>query len=359
MRTLAILLVFLFHYGNIFPHPQWTNTLGKFGWTGVDLFFVLSGYLIASQLFQQVEIRKTVLLKPFFLKRFFRILPAYIVVVNIYFLFPYVHEREALAPLWKYLTFTQNLGLDLRTQGTFSHAWSLCIEEHFYLLLPFILYALVYFKAMKRSYWLLVFFFLAVFFTRLYCYEILLKPEEESDFYGVLWLKWIYYPTYCRLDGLLIGVGIAALLQYKPTLSKRILQHGNKLLLLSILILAGAYLLCLDEQSFEASIFGFPVVSIGYGVMVLSALSCTSFLYSFQSYVTTKVAAFSYGIYLVHKFIIHITQDQFARLGVEEDSNLMFIICVLTVLLAAWVLNLLIEKPFLRMRNKILSHLQA
>jgi peptidoglycan/LPS O-acetylase OafA/YrhL len=54
------------------------------------------------------------------------------VVVALYFCFPYVREREALAPLWKYLTFTQNLELDISSQGTFSHAWSLCIEEQFY-----------------------------------------------------------------------------------------------------------------------------------------------------------------------------------------------------------------------------------
>lgn len=48
LRALAIILVFFFHYGRLFPHPEWTTTLGKFGWTGVDLFFVLSGYLISS-----------------------------------------------------------------------------------------------------------------------------------------------------------------------------------------------------------------------------------------------------------------------------------------------------------------------
>lgn len=45
LRALAITLVIVYHYGHLFPHPEWTNTVSEFGWTGVDLFFVLSGYL--------------------------------------------------------------------------------------------------------------------------------------------------------------------------------------------------------------------------------------------------------------------------------------------------------------------------
>ena len=150
LRALAIILVFVYHYGRLFPHPEWTNSISKFGWTGVDLFFVLSGYLIASQLFAKIAQERKISFKEFFLKRFFRIIPAYIVVVTTYFLFPSFREREALAPLWKYLTFTQNLGLDAVRQGTFSHAWSLCIEEQFYFFFPMILITLVYFKGIKK-----------------------------------------------------------------------------------------------------------------------------------------------------------------------------------------------------------------
>ena len=59
LRAFAITFVFLFHYGRLFAHPQWTNTISAFGWSGVDLFFVLSGYLIASQLFlKMIPVKK-------------------------------------------------------------------------------------------------------------------------------------------------------------------------------------------------------------------------------------------------------------------------------------------------------------
>lgn len=121
-----------------------------------------------------------------------------------------------------------------------------------------------------------------------------------------------------------------------------------------MIILTGAYILCLGEQSIEASLFGFPLISIGYGVLVLGALSPSSVLYRYRSGATTRIAALSYGVYLVHKFIIHITQQQLARLDVDRNSNLMLFICVATVWLGAGLLNKLVERPFLKMRDKVL-----
>lgn len=356
LRTLAITMVFVYHFGRMFPHPEWTEEISKFGWTGVDLFFVLSGYLIASQLFSIIAQGKNISLKEFFLKRFFRIIPAYLVVVAIYFIFPYAHERESLAPLWKYLTFTQNLGLDLRTQGTFSHAWSLCIEEQFYLFLPLILFALTYFRLIKYGFLLLISLFIFGFFIRFYSYQQFVTPNINNEQVWAFWYTWVYYPTYCRLDGLLIGVSIAAAFQYKPIFREKVTKLGNWLFLFSLIILSIAYLLCLEEMSFNASVFGFPMVSLGYGLMVLSAISPSSFLYKIKANLTQNIATLSYGIYLTHKIVIHISQDLFSKIGIEEDSNLMFGICILTSIGIAILLNKSIEKPSLRLRDRILSY---
>lgn len=354
LRALAIMLVFVYHYGRLFPHPEWTNTISKFGWTGVDLFFVLSGYLIASQLFAKIAQEKKISFREFFIKRFFRIIPAYLVVVALYFLFPSFREREALAPLWKYLTFTQNLGLDVLNKGTFSHAWSLCIEEQFYFFFPLILIVFIYFRAIKKGAVLLIVLFLFGFLTRLYSWHALVAPFVGSDDFWLHWSKWIYYTTYSRLDGLLMGVSIAAIFQFRPILKERIQQYGNLFLLASLLVLTSAYFLCLHEETYYPSIFGFPLVDFGYGLMVLSAISTTGFLYKFKSKITANLAILSYGTYLIHKIIIHITQEQFLKLNIETNSNIMFLICIITSLLAALILNKLIEKPFLQLRDKIL-----
>jgi peptidoglycan/LPS O-acetylase OafA/YrhL len=353
LRAFAIIFVFFFHYGRLFPHPEWTNAISKFGWTGVDLFFVLSGYLIASQLFKSISTQNNISLKDFFIKRFFRIIPIYLFVVVIYFLLPFTHERESLAPFWKYLTFTQNIGLNVRTQGTFSHAWSLCIEEQFYLFFPLILILLVYFNSIKKGFWILIVLFLFGFFIRYYTYQNLFTPRTDDSWLN--WYKWIYYPTWTRLDGLLVGVSIAALLEFKLNFSTKILNYGNLLFVTGLIIFATTYFVCADEESLIATVFGFPLVAVGYGFIVLSALSPKCFLYKYESKITTKIATLSYGIYLIHKIAIHVTQTQFSKINIINDSNIMFLICIVTVFIISLLLNETIEKPFLKLRKKILS----
>ena len=97
LRALAITLVILFHY-SIFEHPHWVESAGSFGWTGVDLFFVLSGYLISSQLFDKVVKGQQISMAEFYIKRSFRILPAYYGLLLLYCLVPPFREGGEPAP---------------------------------------------------------------------------------------------------------------------------------------------------------------------------------------------------------------------------------------------------------------------
>lgn len=354
LRALAILLVFFYHY-QIITHgePEWLPDAAKFGWTGVDLFFVLSGFLISSQLFSQVANAQKISFKEFFLKRFFRIIPAYWVVLVIYFCIPFFREKEALPPLWKFLTFTQNLGLNLRGFGTFSHAWSLCVEEHFYFFLPIILIILQSLKIIRKSYWIIIALFLVGFICRVYSYDHLYFPLIEEKGSWVYWYKYIYYPTYNRLDGLLVGISIAAMYQFLPNIWSRIAKYGNLFFIISLVILTGAYFLCEEEHSYGASIFGFPLVALGYGCMVISAISPTCFLYKWNSKATTFIATISYAIYLTHKGIIHMTNELLA--DANMDKNIILLISVVTSICGAIILHLLVEMPFMRLRHKIIK----
>src|ERR1700761_5545897 len=108
LRALAIVLVVIYHY-NMFGHPAGLyEHIGNVGWTGVDLFFVLSGYLIGGQLLGRVARHQPVNYGEFYFKRLLRIIPAYLVVVLLYLTIPAFTERSTLPPLWRFLTFTQN-----------------------------------------------------------------------------------------------------------------------------------------------------------------------------------------------------------------------------------------------------------
>jgi peptidoglycan/LPS O-acetylase OafA/YrhL len=154
---------------------------------------------------------------------------------------------------------------------------------------------------------------------------------------------------------LLIGISIAAIFQFKPLLKEEIQQRGNTLLLASILLLTAGYFVCTNEQSFSASIFGFTLVDIGYGVMVLGAVSRSSFLYKRRSYFTTRLAALSYAIYLTHKIVIHLIQQYLVTEKIDKESNTMLFICIIGSLLAGYLLNVVIERPFLRLRGKLIG----
>jgi peptidoglycan/LPS O-acetylase OafA/YrhL len=350
LRAAAIILVFFFHYGIFGDHPDWIVAVGSFGWTGVDLFFVLSGFLIAGELFSRIREGKGLGMGLFYTKRIFRIIPVYVVVLACYFAIPAFKEAPNLSPWWKYLTFTQNFGLNLSHTRAFTHAWSLCVEEQFYLLLPFTLLLLTRYRVLRFAPWLLGLLFVAGFFVRAYGWTHFVQDSNN----GVAWHEYIYYPTYNRLDGLLTGIGLAAIYQFLPVWRDRILSIGNVLLLAGLIILSGtAYFL--SGQSFLASVFAFPLIAIAYGCITAAAISPSCFLHRFNSRITHTIAILSYAIYLSHKAMIHLSQMVFAHWGMETDGIWVLLLCAAVCVLAAYALRFLVEKPSLWLRNKFIQ----
>src|SRR6059058_3232019 len=136
LRALAIIVVVIYHaalFGFKLP-----GRIDRFGWIGVDLFFVLSGYLIGGQLLAPLARNQRISLGRFFTRRALRIMPAYFVILAVYFLLPSWREYPEMSQaLWKFLLSVQNIALHGGT--AFSHAWSLAVEDQFYLALPFLL----------------------------------------------------------------------------------------------------------------------------------------------------------------------------------------------------------------------------
>lgn len=316
----------------------------------MDLFFVLSGFLIASQLFEDVRQGQPISLKEFFIKRFFRILPAYWVTLAVYFSLPAFREKEALPAFWRFVTFTQNFGLNLAVKGAFSHAWSLCVEEHFYVVLPLVLLALQRFGGWKKAYWLVPLLFVTGFVVRWLAYQQFATTGEGNP---VLWYQYVYYPTYNRLDGLLAGISIAAVYRFLPARFAALKTYGNWWIAGGAILLGFAYWLCAEPQTPGASVFGFPLIALGYGLVVLGAISEGSFLYRWPSRFTGFIATLSYGIYLTHKGIIHITRELLCGYALPE--TLVLFVCVLTCVAGAYVLHVIIERPFMQWRKQLLA----
>lgn len=356
LRAFAVIMVILFHYPRWFEHPAWFPDVLKFGWTGVDLFFVLSGFLIASQLFAQIIKDGTFSMKEFYIKRFFRIIPIYYFVLALYFIFPVLSGDQLLPPLWKFLTFTHNLGFSsFDTHRSFGVVWSLCVEEHFYLVLPITLLLLIKTGWIKKAGVLLLILFLAGFLIRLYSWYEVYIPQSNGIENRALWIQTIYYPTYCRLDGLLVGVAIAGLYNYLPSLFSGLSKYANVIIVVGLVILTIAYFLFSNGIGFGRSIFSFPMVSVGFGFLVLGAIIPNSFLYQWKSKILTKIAELSYALYLIHMGIILVTQTVLFNFSIAKDSNLTFLLSMVFCVLVALLLHYSIEKPFMKMRGRFLK----
>lgn len=355
LRAFAIIMVILFHYPRWFDHPDWFPDVVKFGWTGVDLFFVLSGFLIASQLFAQIKKNGSFSMREFYIKRFFRILPVYYFVLALYFIFPVLSAPQLLPPLWKFLTFTQNFGANFETHRGFGVVWSLCVEEHFYLLLPITLLLLLKTGWYKKAGILLLVLFALCFFIRYYSFNNIYLPQTNGTPNRALWVSTVYYPTYCRFDGLLIGVAVAAMYNYLPAVFNRLSKYANLLIAVGLVIFIVAYFMCGNALGFNRSVWGFPMVSVGFGCMVLGAIMPRSFLYKWKSAVLTMIARLSFSLYLIHMGVILMTQNVLATWGIAKNSTATFVLSMALCAVFALLLYYGIEQPFMKMRSRFLK----
>ncbi len=295
LRASAIILVYLTHYGFVVNHPVF-----DIGNIGVDLFFVLSGYLIGHQIFNDIAHKNNFLIKTFMIRRLFRTSPNYFAVLILYVFIESFREKPLLPPMWKLLTFTANFGL--KTGVAFSNVWSLCIEEQFYLALPLIAIFIYYKKSIKLSWSLIAFAVIGGIFLRAYIWINYINgmAHNEDLFNYKNYYTYIYYFTFCRLDPISCGVILAMIRNFHSHTWHKITSKGNLSLILGIISLTFAcYIIMHDKNlghnSFSATVIGFPVLGFSFGLLILSALSPNSIL------VTTQPMLNYYKILWVYK----------------------------------------------------------
>jgi peptidoglycan/LPS O-acetylase OafA/YrhL len=279
LRAAAIGWVLLYHASlfGLAPRDPW---IVKFGWMGVDLFFALSGYLIAGQLLRPLARGQRPDYRRFLVRRLLRTLPAYFAVLAVYFLVAPARDRPDLLPLWRFLTFTQNIGLVPDPPKAFSHAWSLCVEEQFYLALPVALLPLAPRATPRRV--LAVFVGTLVFGMAvrgwLWLDQVALQPHDPASAPRALrYMTAIYYPSWSRLDGLLAGVAAAALQIFRPAWWGRLVQRCNLVLLVGFAgVVVSAAVFGGQIAGFYGSVLGFPLLSLSMGALVIGASATRS-----------------------------------------------------------------------------------
>ncbi len=348
LRAFAITWVLLTHYSGFVSGQQTFGAMGRVGWAGVDLFFVLSGYLVGRQVAMPIARGHDWSAGDFLSRRLLRTLPNYLVVLLVYFMFPGPPlEGSSTAPLWRFLTFTQNFGLAYG--ATFTHSWSLCIEEQFYLVLPLAALAWARWGRSPLLAWLALGAAVALGMAA----RGIAFTQHGHDAFDAE----VYYSTFCRFDELLPGVAIALLESFHPRLFDTLRRHGHALLFSGILASVAVLYGIANELPgpFFATTFGYSLLAIAFSLLTLAALSPGSLLHRMRVPGASSLALWSYAIYLAHKPLFMVIAPQMARWHADPATWPVIIAVMTSGVSAGWILYRLVETPFMRVRSRWFS----
>lgn len=354
LRAVAIVIVLLYHYKVVVSREDTFGYITQIGWMGVDLFFVLSGYLIGNQVLSAIANKDNFSLKTFYIRRLLRTLPNYYVVLALYYIFPLALAGVSTAPLWQFLTFTQNF--EFKPMVTFSHSWSLCIEEQFYLVFPLIFMLLAKRKNFVPLAWLTIIFGMLL--------GALNRLDAWHSYGGAAinfrdYYQHIYYSTFTRFDELLPGVAVAMVKNFHPNIFRHILQRANIMFGLGVLVVATLFYLYPTYHITKTAGFnpwlssvGYSVLAIGFALLTCSALSAQSPLGKLRVPGAAQLALWSYAIYLIHKPLFQLLIAPLTDLNIDVKSSLGVLIIMLLSIAAGWLLFKWVETPFMQLRSK-------
>jgi peptidoglycan/LPS O-acetylase OafA/YrhL len=346
LRALAIVVVVVYHaalFGFKLP-----GRVDRFGWIGVDLFFLLSGYLIGGQLLASRARNQRIKLGRFFTRRALRIMPAYFVVLAIYFLLPAWREYPEMSqPLWKFLLSVQNIALHGGT--AFSHAWSLAVEDQFYLALPFLL--LFLYSRPRAAILVPCLIVIGGIALRAFLAARNSSVDGGVSFRG--FQAWIYYPTWTRLDPLVFGVVLAAIERFRPSWWQRLTDSAPWLWLPALgLIVYALYLGETENLTVVACVWQFPLVAVGMAGMLVCVVSPRLPLYQVAVPGAAFIASIAYSAYLIQKIAINGAEQFCTTRNINLTSAPALFGVELCVYIAATILFLSIERPFLLLRRR-------
>jgi len=313
IRGIAILLVFAFHafkrasYFTTNPILDYIAKLTSIGWIGVDIFFVLSGFLITTILLGKRGEKDY--FKNFYARRVLRIFPLYYVMLGIIiFSMPAVEpgaQAHILEKLPFYLLYQQNW---LMAAGDLPPiyllvTWSLAIEEQFYLFWPFLIYFLQKRRLVIANIGIILFSMLARIIVAL----------VSNDPTNTLYIS--YYSTITRLDTLALGALIAVIFKEFPLWQARLKKMALPALYVSTALVLIVVLLPNSEELYNnvpVRLMGYTVLAIlgGASIVVSLTYSRSSLLRRFfRNDMLRFFGKYSYALYLIHPLVLQIFLD--------------------------------------------------
>ena len=355
LRGIAILAVFFRHYAGGLEKTATSTALHilgmlfNFGWSGVDLFFVLSGFLITGILFDTQG--KPGYYKNFYARRLLRIFPPYYLLAAIY-----LALTPLLAAHWKWgqLSFLVYLGYPLALiwpalaevspSVHITHLWSLCAEEQFYLIWPWTIAKLRTSRAILRV--CLALAIATLLFRIAICVTGWVDITWTHDFLG------------CRMDALAIGAAIA--IAVRGPLENRLMKWAPIIFpLAAVSVIA----ICLFRRTTDHSdpaiaTIGFTLIALAYGALIVLALRHGTWL---ERLLSTRVlrlfGKYSYAMYLFDfPLTVFLSPRREFFIAASHSyaigSAVFLLVCLLVNLLVAAASFHFVESPIMRLKTR-------
>lgn len=331
VRGIAILLVLLFHFQPA-PGSPLLDTLARpfshAGWAGVDLFFVLSGFLVGRMILRDAASPAGFGYARFLRRRAWRLWPALFAYLALFWI---AGGADAWQAIWPVLLHVQNYH-----DTAPSHLWSLAVEEHFYLgaalLLPLLL---------RRGPRHLLAGLLAIA-----ALSLMLRLVALAMGAPLLWLQW---QTQFRLEGLAIGVAIAACTLHRP---HWIAAAGRcRAALLAFALASFCALAIGDPGAFRHGI-GFTLAALGSGALVLAMLDARVPRWAAApARALAALGTIAYSLYIWHASLGLVAEALAPSLGLGHPAAILAFQLATAIGLSA-ALYALIERPALRLRDR-------
>jgi peptidoglycan/LPS O-acetylase OafA/YrhL len=361
IRGLGVLVVVYAHARpKMHFFPRFNDFVSVLGFWIVDLFFVLSGFLIGMILIRFYEKETTFTLTTsynFWIRRWFRTLPNYYFVLVITAVLWAVFEHNYIFLRPKFLLFLFfSQALITRPPYFIMEAWSLCIEEWFYLLFPLLLMAGQYLLSrmspvkapIKRN-------ILAAAIVLFAVPNIL-----RLLVFGRTTLEWedLSRMTFFRFDTIAYGIGMAWInYYYKGTLEKYRKLSGYIAIPLTAAFLYYFYFILLpDMRSHVTTLFSFTLFFILSGtaalcvIMYLKEVKMGRFV-RFEKFVTL-MSLISYSIYIFHRSVVMYVIDKLFKARSDLDNVLLFVLYLVSTILFSMLVYKYFEHPVMQMRDR-------
>lgn len=349
LRGLAILAVISSHLSDYFPSPGILKILMRAGWCGVDLFFVLSGFLITGILLDSRT--SPHFFRAFYARRVLRIFPLYYAALSVILLashimpvlnavLPSAHDRVFY---FFYLNNWWPLLQDSWRANIIGHFWSLAVEEQFYLLWP-----------------LLIRWLRPLQIEKIAVAGIILAPVIRLALYAHCGnIRDIVENPFCRMDSLLIGGLLASLVRRRAF---TVLPYFRAAAIFVSAIIAGAFSQFTPLRLLHSSLFIGSGVALVFGALVAQAFQTRNARNLLQSLLTNPALRFcgtySYGMYIFHVPLLWLLARLITHLkpaaGLTQFLLLSVCLLALTTFLAKLSFDYF-ESHFLKWKTKFVA----